>query len=153
MSVLATFQIEGNRVRAGVVNCAGLRFSCRKCGTFCCRLGGPVVNRKDIIRLKKSMPDIDHLTKTVVMGPDAVSVLASKSNGECILFTQRNKSEGVCSKYRDRPDVCRTYPLEFVREGRTLTVRVLPCRGLNHRKGRLIDKGFIQKQLGSAIVA
>jgi Fe-S-cluster containining protein len=151
LSVLATFLIEGNHLRTGTMNCAGLRFNCRKCGTLCCRLGGPVVNEMDLIRLSKSVPDIDRITKTIAIGSNVVTLLTNKSTGECILFTERNKREGVCSNYRDRPDVCRTYPFEFVREESTLIVRVLPCRGLNYRKGRLIDEEFVQRQLGSAI--
>ncbi len=150
MSILGTFSIEGNHLRTGTMNCADLRFSCRKCGTFCCRLGGPIVNQEDLIRLSKSVPDIYHLTKTTAIGSKIVTVLTSKSSGECVLFTERNK-RGVCSNYGDRPDVCRIYPFEFVMEGKTLTVRVLPCLGLNLRKGRLIDEEFVQRQLGSTI--
>ena len=153
MSVLGTFSIEGNYLRTRTMNCTDLRFSCRKCGTFCCRLGGPVVSQEDLIRLSKSVPGIYHLTKTTVIGSRIVTVLTSKSSGECVLFTEKNKRKGLCSNYCDRPNVCRIYPFEFVMEGKTLTVRVLPCLGLNRRKGRLIDEEFVQRQLGSAIAA
>jgi len=152
MSLVGRFLIEDNKVRTDSMECMSLRFNCRRCGAFCCRLGGPVVSQKDLMRLRRSVPKIDHCTETVALGPHVVTMLVSKPSGECILFSKRNKKQGVCSKYRYRPDVCRTYPFELVKEGTRLTLRVLPCTGLNRKKGRLIDEKFVRNHLRFATV-
>lgn len=146
MSAAAVFLIKGSHLKVTKLSPKGLRFKCRRCGTFCCRLGGPVVTSDDVVRLKRSCPDIENATETVVLGRTVGTVLVAKPNGECIFF-QRRGDGGVCSVYNHRPDVCRTYPFRLVREGNSLIVSLLPCVGLNTKEGRLLNGKLIREYL------
>ena len=100
----------------------------------------------DVVRLKRSCPDIENATETVVLGRTVGTVLVAKPNGECVFF-QRRGDGGVCSVYAHRPDVCRTYPFRLVREGNSLIVSLLPCVGLNTKEGRLLNGKLIREYL------
>ena len=140
-------------MKPGTIEGVGIRFICLRCGTFCCRLGGPVVTEKDLERLQSSIPNIDRLTKTIARGGDSVRVLVEKPNGECILFLREGRGKGVCSEYELRPDVCRAYPIRIIRKASHYEVSLLPCKGLNPDKGRVINERFIQRHLKFATVA
>jgi len=153
MSSVGKFSIEGTHVRTFKLDTKDLRFNCRRCATFCCRLGGPVVSRKDLARLRRGIRKIDRFTETVAVGTSVAKVLASKPNGQCILLSKGRRNRYRCLAYELRPDVCRTYPLKLIRQGSRLTVLVFPCRGLNYREGELINGELVSKYLRFATVA
>jgi len=153
MSVVGTFLIVGKQVRPIGLNTKRLRFNCVRCATFCCRLGGPTVTVKDLMRLRRAIPEIDNITETVVVGANLIEVLASKPNGQCVLLSKDRQNRHRCIEYELRPDACRVYPFKLIKQNTRLTVLVLPCRGLSYRKGELINARFISKYLGFATAA
>ena len=147
MSSVGTFSVEGGHVRPVKVNVRDLRFKCLRCAAFCCWLGGPVVSRKDINRLRRGVEKIDQLIETVDVGTRKARVLSSKPNGQCILLSKRSQNRYGCLAYEFRPDTCRSYPFRLIRKESRLEVFVLPCRGLNRTCGRLVDEEFVREHL------
>jgi len=153
MSNVGTFWVKGTGVKTVKLDKKGLRFKCRRCATFCCRLGGPMVGCKDLRRLKKAISKIDSFIETAAVGTSVIKVLASKPNRQCILLRRDSRGKYRCSEYALRPDACRTYPFKLIRRDSCLTVLVSPCRGLNYKEGQLIDERLVGKYLRFATVA
>lgn len=112
-----------------------------------------MVTSKDLARLRRAIPEIDDLIETVAVGKCINKVLSSNPDGQCALLSKESQNKFRCSKYKLRPDICRTYPFKLIRKDARLAVLVFPCRGLNYRKGELIDEEFVRKYLRFATVA
>ena len=124
-----------------------LRFKCKRCAVFCCKLGGPVLCLKDVERLRKAG------YKEAEFLDAAHGSLKNKADGSCV-FLQLDKERRVseCSVYDYRPILCRLYPfhLEKISPG-SFMLKILPCRGINRRCGGLIDERFIITHLLDAL--
>jgi len=112
-----------------------------------------VVTNRDLARLRRAIPKIDDLTETVAVGRSINKVLSSNPDSQCVLLSKDHQNKFRCSKYELRPDACRTYPFKLIRKDARLTVLVFPCRGLNYKKGELINEEFVRKYLRFATVA
>jgi len=124
-----------------------LRFKCKHCATFCCKLGGPTLSLKDIKRLKKA----GRCEAEFLNG--AHGSLKNKVDGSCV-FLQLNKERHFfeCSVYDSRPALCRLYPFHFEKiSPSSFVLKILPCRGINRRHGELIDEKFILTHLLDAL--
>jgi Fe-S-cluster containining protein len=95
---------------------------------------------------------MDSATETIGIGTDRVTIIDTKPNGEC-RFYSRHAGKGVCDIYKNRPDVCKTYPFRLARKENRLTVYLLPCLGLNTKKGNLLNENFFSKYLRFADAA
>jgi len=124
-----------------------LRFKCKRCATFCCKLGGPKLTLDDIERLKQA----GHNKAEFL---DAVhSSLKNRADGSCA-FLQLNKERNIyeCSVYDSRPTLCRLYPFYFQKTSPNLFVlKILPCRGISLRSGKAVDEGFLVNHLFGAL--
>jgi len=132
-----------------------LWFKCRRCATFCCRLGGPKLTRKDIEQIKgvgyhaKDFlePELNSEFKGIpLMGGS----MKNKEDGSCIFLrfgAEENRYE--CSVYDFRPALCKLYPFDFDRVGfNVIVLKFIPCcRGLNLPDGDLVDEEFIANHL------
>lgn len=135
-----------------------LRFTCKRCAVFCCKLGGPLVRETDLKRIAKASFNpfefFEPIRCRYDQQKDVIGVLKQKDDGSCI-FLKYDKSTGLyeCKIYEARPNVCRLYPFEFILEGEENGVlRVIPCcNGLNAPNGRRVDREFIEKHLLDAI--
>jgi len=120
-----------------------LRFKCKRCATFCCKLGGPTLSSRDVERLKKAgCKEVEFLKG------DQLS-LRNRADGSCV-FLQLNKERDVyeCSVYDSRPDLCRLYPFYFKKISPSLFVlKIMPCRGINRRVGEPVNEGFVANLL------
>jgi len=130
------------------------RFKCGRCATFCCRLGGPKLSRKDIERIEKtdySAKDFLEPTNSEFKGLSVMhGSLRNRKDGSCIFLkfdAKQNRYE--CSIYDFRPILCRLYPFDFDRVGSNIIVlKFIPCcRGLNNPNGKLVDEKFITNHL------
>jgi len=124
-----------------------LRFKCKRCATFCCKLGGPTLSLNDAERLKKAG------YKEVEFLDDAHGSLKNKADGSCV-FLQIDKERHFCecSVYDSRPVLCRLYPFHFEKiSSNSFMLKILPCRGINRRYGELIDEKFILTHLCDAL--
>ena len=136
-----------------------LRFVCKRCAVFCCRLGGPRISEKDIQRLRQAgcEPDdfLDVATdRRVGLEGGGESVMKETEDGSCIFLQYDGESKVYrCSVYEFRPALCRLYPFEFERTGlNTGLVRVIPCcNGLSTREGTSIDREIIDELFGTIL--
>jgi Fe-S-cluster containining protein len=137
----------------------GLRFKCKRCAVFCCKLGGPQLTEKDLEHLKNAgYRQVDSLAlsskEETKQRFGEKRVLKQREDGSCI-FLQNNGEEAYrCGIYELRPALCRLYPFEFERTGlNTGVLRFIPCcNGLNARDGSLVDERFVEEELLEAIL-
>lgn len=130
------------------------RFKCKRCATFCCRLGGPKLTRNDIERIKEAGYHVKDFLEPVNSKFKALSVMHSslrnREDGSCIFLkfdSEQNRYE--CSIYDFRPVLCRLYPFDFDRvDPNIIILKFIPCcRGLNNPDGELVDEKFIVNHL------
>ena len=130
------------------------RFKCKRCATFCCRLGGPKLTGKDIERIKEAGYPVKDFLEPANSEFKGLSVmcgnLKNREDGSCIFLkfdVEQNRYE--CSIYDFRPVLCRLYPFDFDRIGsNTIVLKFIPCcRGLNLPDGDLVDEEFIANYL------
>jgi len=130
------------------------RFKCKRCATFCCRLGGPKLTRKDIERIEEAGYHVKDFLEPVNREfkglPVMCGCLRNREDGACIFLkfdAEQNRYE--CSIYDLRPVLCRLYPFDFGRVGSNIIVlKFIPCcRGLNNPDGKLVDERFIANHL------
>ncbi len=124
-----------------------LRFKCQRCAVFCCKLGGPTLNARDLRRLRKAGAK----AKTTIESTKENGVrLKETENGSCAFLEYDVESKWhVCSVYDSRPSLCMLYPFEFTPTGPNAgTLRTIPfCNGLNAADGELVNHKFVEKNL------
>jgi Fe-S-cluster containining protein len=130
-----------------------LRFKCQHCAVFCCRLGGPALNVKDVQRLRQADIEVENLRE---YKKDGVSIcLKETENGSCVFLEYDDESkQHACSIYDLRPSLCRLYPFEFtLTNPNTGVLKIIPCcNGLNAADGELVDQKFVEKNLLEPII-
>ena len=137
-----------------------LRFKCRRCATFCCKLGGPWLTRKDIERIERVGYDAKDFLKSVLNNevkglPIMRGSLKNREDGSCIFLNfDVGKNRYKCSIYDFRPALCRLYPFDFDWiSPNSLVLKFIPCcRGLNNRDGELVDEKFVDNHLLGALL-
>ena len=136
------------------------RFKCKRCATFCCKLGGPNLFEKDIQRLKKAGYAVDNIFEATAKG-EGNSVLkmdrrlGKRDDGSCVFLRFNGKLKIFeCSVYGVRPVLCRIYPFDFERVGsNSFMFKFIPCcMGLDSPDGELVDEKFISNYLLDAIL-
>lgn len=136
-----------------------LRFKCKRCATFCCKLGGPNLTKGDIERIKQAGYKTESFLGSVQNGKYESMItpygcLRNKKDGSCI-FLKFNHEKGSyeCAIYDVRPILCRLYPFEVETPSPNCTIiKIISCcRGLNNADGELVDKRFIINHIVEAI--
>jgi len=155
-----TFDAERRRILNITFSKKDLRFKCKRCSVFCCKLGGPPVTEADLKRMAKTRINpydfLEPLTSRHSRYVNAVGILKRKKDGSCIFLEyDRSKRLYECRIYEARPDLCRLYPFEFTSKGNGKGVlKIIPCcNGLNTPDGRIVDQEFVEKYLLDAIRA
>jgi Fe-S-cluster containining protein len=135
-----------------------LRFRCRRCATFCCKLGGPNLTKRDVQRIRKAGYSCEEFAAPFKGGSDSLSTFISslkcKEDGSCIfLKPDSEKGNYECSIYDCRPALCRLYPFGFFQtDFQSIVLRLIPCcMGLNSSDGELVDEQFIVNLLHDAV--
>lgn len=131
-----------------------LRFKCQRCATFCCKLGGPSLTKKDVEQIESVGYDISRFIEPTKRQYGNFSFMPSavktKKDGSCI-FLRVNKRRNTyeCSIYDIRPVLCRLYPFDFKRiNDNSLLLKIIQCcKGLNDANGELVNDNFIEKHL------
>jgi len=132
-----------------------LKFKCQRCAVFCCRLGGPKLNVKDLQRLEKAGYKPEIYIDNIGKKGDNEQYMKEKEDGSCVFLKYNIESKKYeCTIYEFRPSVCRFYPFEFLSKGQnTGVLRIIPCcNGLNVLNGEPIDRKFFEKNLLEAII-
>ena len=135
------------------------RFKCKRCATFCCKLGGPNLTEKDVQQLKKAGYATDNFLEPTTKresnsAPKMQSRLGKRDDGSCIFLRFNNRLKIYkCSIYDVRPVLCRMYPFDFERiDSNSFMLKFIPCcRGLNSPDGQLVDERFVSNYLLDAI--
>lgn len=131
-----------------------LRFKCKRCAIFCCKLGGPKLTKSDAERIERIGYSEEEFMIPIEGGTDCSSPflgsLKAKEDGSCIFL----KSDSECSIYDHRPTLCKLYPFEVFRiDFQSVVLRLVPCcTGLNSPDGELVDEQFIVNSLLDARV-
>jgi Fe-S-cluster containining protein len=129
-----------------------LRFRCRRCAIYCCRLGGPCLTREDI----RQIESVGHKTSEFVEDSKRkygnrflmASAMKNRKDGSCIfLRTGKKRDAYECSIYETRPILCRLFPFEIKRIENDSFLKILPCNGLNDADGELVNERFVVKHL------
>jgi len=138
----------------------GLRFKCTRCGTLCCKLGGPKLTKKDAERIRHAGHDLEDFLEPAVNlefkgSPIMLGNLKNRKDGSCI-FLESSSRKGVykCSIYDFRPALCRLYPFDFERiSPNSFILKFIPCcKGLNGSDGEFVDERFITCHLLGSIL-
>lgn len=131
------------------------RFQCKRCATFCCKLGGPNLNERDVQRIKEAGYATDNFLEPITKrGSNNVLKMGSRpgtrEDGSCIFLRFNDKLKVYeCSIYDVRPVLCRIYPFEFERiDFNSFMLRFIPCcKGLDSPDGELVDESFVSNYL------
>lgn len=124
-----------------------LRFKCKRCAIFCCKLGGPKLTKEDARRIERlgySQEEfINRVEGEADCSPPFLGSLKAKEDGSCIFL----KSDNECSIHNHRPTLCKLYPFElFRKDSERVVLRLIPCcMGLDSSDGELVDERFIAK--------
>lgn len=131
-----------------------LRFKCKRCAIFCCKLGGPGLAKKDIERIKSAGYDMSEFTEPAKRQHGNFSIMQSavksKEDGSCIFLTMEGKTNAYkCLIYDFRPTLCKLYPFSFKkRSHNSFILRFIPCcSGLNVPDEELVNEKFIANHL------
>lgn len=126
------------------------RFSCKRCASLCCRLGGPVLSKGEIEKIAAAGNSIGDFVESVDRAEDcsllACDRLKSREDGSCVfLGVDDEKQRHVCAVYAVRPSLCRLYPFCFERlDSHKVALKIIPCCvGLNIPDGEFVDEKFI----------
>jgi Fe-S-cluster containining protein len=129
-----------------------LRFKCKRCAVYCCKLGGPCLTKEDIEQIESAryktsefVEDSNRKYGELVM----TSAMKNRKDGSCIfLRTDEKRNAYECSIYEIRPILCRLFPFEIKRiDISSFLLKILPCNGLNEADGELVNNRFIVKHL------
>jgi len=137
-----------------------LRFKCKRCATFCCKLGGPNLTEKDVQRIREAGYAIDNFLEPATKRESNGALkmkrrLREKGDGSCIFLRFNNKMKVYkCSIYGVRPVLCRIYPFDFEKiNHESFMLKFIPCcNGLNSPDGELVDEKFINSYLFDAVL-
>jgi Fe-S-cluster containining protein len=124
------------------------RFKCKRCAALCCKLGGPVLTRKDAERIEAAGYDAKDFVepKNGDSLPHVVGGLKTREDGSCIFLDfDAEQNSFHCGIYDSRPALCRLYPFSFERlEGNRVALKFIPCcMGLNNPEGKVLDEEFV----------
>lgn len=131
-----------------------LRFKCKRCAVYCCKLGGPSLTKKDMEQLESIGCDVSECIESSEREygafPSTSNVIKSKKDDSCV-FLRKHKKNGIyeCTIYDARPILCRLYPFDLKRTSvNSFLLGVIPCcKGLNSSDGELVNARFIEKNL------
>ena len=124
-----------------------LRFKCQCCATLCCKLGGPRLSSTDVERLQRAgLADDEFVDK-------ANKCMQNTASGACVLLEfDSEKQSYTCKVYRYRPTMCRLYPFHVEKaSSNRFVIRLLPCKGVSHHVGAVIDERFLTDNVLSQV--
>ena len=127
------------------------KFKCKRNATLCCKLGGPILTKKDINKIKLA----GNSTQDFIEPPESnaenlLGRLKTRPDGSCV-FLNYDKTQNIhnCSIYNCRPSLCRLYPFSFeILESDRIALKLIPCcLGLNNPDGKILDEQFVTTNL------
>jgi len=128
----------------GLTQYQRLQFRCKRCATFCCKLGGPKLTKKDIEQIERAGYNAEEFLEPVS------NSLKSREDGSCVFLKfEAERNVYACKIYDFRPALCRLYPfcIDSI-SAQSFMLKLIPCcMGLNNPYGEAVDKAFITNYL------
>jgi len=148
--LIAEIKIDPAAKQIKRINChaSHITFKCKRCGVFCCKLGGPKLSKKDVDRLKQAGKE------TIEFLDTDCATLRSREDGSCVFLSYDETARlSKCSVYNFRPTLCRLYPFRLERLGRnSYSLWLIPCcNGLNAENGESLDRSFIANTISDVL--
>ena len=102
-----------------------LRFKCKRCAIYCCKLGPPDLSKEDIEQIESAGYKISEFVEDA----KTLCAMKSKKDGSCIFLRIDEKGNvHECSIYDVRPTLCRLYPFEVKRINTdSFLLKIIPC--------------------------
>jgi len=149
-----TFDPKNRRIIELKLANSQFRFKCKRCAALCCKLGGPVLTRKDaelITAAGYPVKDFLEPKNGDAEGlPLVVGGLKTRADGSCV-FLKFDAEQNCfqCGIYDHRPALCRLYPFSFESLGSNcVALKFIPCcMGLNNPEGEPLDENFVSFRL------
>ena len=149
-----TLDLKNRKIADLELRQEALRFSCKRCAALCCKLGGPVLTRKETEAIRDTGYQVNDFLEPVNRDTKGLSLayggLKTREDGSCI-FIQQDIEQNIfkCGIYDVRPALCRLYPFSFEKLGANrISLKFIPCcLGLNNPEGEVLDKEFISNRL------
>jgi Fe-S-cluster containining protein len=128
------------------------RFKCKRCAALCCKLGGPVLSRKDIELIEAAGYVAEDFVELINGNTSShvVGGLKTRADGSCIFLDfDAEQNCFQCGIYDSRPALCRFYPFSFESlDGNRVALKLIPCCiGLNNPEGKVLDEEFVSSNL------
>lgn len=127
------------------------KFKCKRNATLCCKLGGPVLTKEDIKKIKfAGYSTDDFLEPLKTNAENLLGRLKTRPDGSCIFLNyDKTQNQNNCRIYNSRPSLCRLYPFTFeILESDRIALKLIPCcLGLNNPEGKILDEQFVTKNL------
>ena len=149
-----TFEPKNRKITKLKLANIQFRFKCKRCAVLCCKLGGPVLTRKDTeliaaagYPIKDFLEPMNGYTEGL---PLAVGGLKTRADGSCVFLkfdAEHNCFQ--CSIYDYRPVLCRLYPFRFESlSSNQFALKFIPCcMGLKNPEGEPLDENFVSTSL------
>ena len=136
-----------------------LRFKCKQCAAFCCRLGGPNLTKGDIERIKQAGQKTKSFLEPVQNGKYESTItpygcLRNKKDGSCIFLKFNHERRSYeCTIYDARPILCRLYPFEVETPSpNCIIIKIISCcLGLSSAEGEVVDERFVTNHIVEAM--
>ncbi len=148
-NIVATFSInpKNRTIHDLKITQKQFKFKCKRKAILCCKLGGPILTKKDIQKIQSaghSIEDFFEPPKTNV--DNSLGSLKTRPDGSCIFLNyDKTQNQNNCSIYTARPALCRLYPFNFELLGPDrIALKFIPCcLGLKNPEGKLLDEKFV----------
>ena len=148
-NIVATFRIDqkNRTIHDFKITQKQFKFKCKRNATLCCKLGGPILTKKDIQQIQAA----GHSTEDFLESPktsdyNSLGSLKTRPDGSCIFLNyDKTQNQNNCSIYNARPALCRLYPFNFEFLGpNRIALKFIPCcLGLKNPEGKVLDEKFV----------
>ncbi len=152
-NIIATLTLDPktSRIRDIKLSQKLFKFKCKRKATLCCKLGGPILTKNDINKIKLAGHFTDDFLETSKTDDkNFLGSLKTRPDGSCIFLDyDKTKNQHNCGIYDSRPSLCRLYPFTYELLGSdSVAIKLIPCcLGLNSPDGKIIDKKFVTTNL------
>lgn len=155
--ILAIVNLDQRKLKTKIVIIQKeFKFGCIRCSDLCCKLGGPELTERDVEKIKAlGIEDFLDPKKRINNNlQNTVGSLKTKKDGSCIFLQyDRKNSYSICNIYDARPTLCSLYPFRIEKlDSNQIAFKFIPCcKGLNKKKGKILDKKFFLENLKEAL--
>lgn len=155
-NTIATFTVDQKKQKICDLKFAvkQFKFKCLQKATLCCKLGGPILTKKDINNIRSAGHSLEEFldpeNNKTQNSSNSFGRLKTRPDGSCIFlnYDDQQKKQN-CSIYKSRPAFCKLYPFHFeFLSPEKIALKFIPCcMGLNNPDGKILDEQYIRAVL------